>query len=143
MLIVNRRIRIPDEELQFTFARSGGPGGQNVNKVNTKAVLHWDVTRSTGLPDDVRSRFLARYSRRITAEGSLVLTSQRYRTQLQNLADCRSKLAEMLAAVATAPVVRKATKPSKAVKRRRLEEKRHESAKKQSRRAGRSGRELD
>ena len=64
VLTVNSRIQIPHEEFEFSFARSGGPGGQNVNKVNSKALLRWPVAHSAALPDDVRARFLARYQHR-------------------------------------------------------------------------------
>ena len=127
MLVVNDRIRIPLRELHFDFARSSGPGGQNVNKVATKAVLRWPVARSRSLPDDVRERFMARYRRRITRDGELVLQSQRFRDRGRNVADCLEKLREMLDAVAMPPKPRKPTKPSGASRKRRLESKRHRS----------------
>src|SRR5438132_7573531 len=96
-------ISIPPDELHFQFAKSSGPGGQNVNKVNSKAVLHWNPTASGGLPEPVRARFLARFGGRLTGEGYLVITSQRNRDQGRNAADCLEKLREMLLAVATAP----------------------------------------
>jgi ribosome-associated protein len=134
VLIVNDRIKVPLRELQFTFARSQGPGGQNVNKVNTKATLRWSVRNNVSLPEDVRQRFLSKHRRRITKDGDLVLTSQRFRDQGRNIADCVTKLKELLAVVAEAPTQRKATKPSKGsrVRRRRLKE--AISRKKQSRR---------
>lgn len=134
MLFVNDRIQIPLKEIQFDFVRSSGPGGQNVNKVATKAVLHWNVTASPSLPEDVRARFLARYSRRINQQGELVLTSQRFRDQGRNTADCLEKLRSLLADVATAPKRRRPTRPGKAARERRLEGKRQQSAKKQRRR---------
>jgi protein subunit release factor B len=79
MLFVPPNIRIADDELKFTFVRSSGPGGQNVNKVNSKAVLRWNALASTGLPDAVRQRFITRFGGRLTEHGDLVLTSQRYR----------------------------------------------------------------
>jgi ribosome-associated protein len=134
MLVVNENIHVPLSELEFTFARSGGPGGQNVNKVNSKATLRWAVTKSPSLPELVRQRFLAQNRRRITTEGDLVLSSQRYRDQGRNVADCLEKLREMLQQSAVEPKPRKKTKPSRAAKRRRLEDKRHQSQRKQSRR---------
>lgn len=134
MLVVNDKLSIPLREFRFTFARSSGPGGQNVNKLNTKATLRWSVTDSPDLPAGVRARFLARYRRRITSEGELVLTSQRFRDQGRNVADCLAKLREMLNEVAVAPKRRKKTKPSRASKERRLREKQRKSDKKQNRR---------
>jgi ribosome-associated protein len=134
VLTVNSRIHIPHEEFAFSFTRSGGPGGQNVNKVNSKAILRWPVAQSAALPADVRARFLARYQRRLTAQGEVIVTSQRYRDQGRNIADCLEKLQELIAAVAARPTVRKRTKPSRAAVARRLEGKRRSSSKKQSRR---------
>jgi ribosome-associated protein len=124
VLEVNRRIRIPLRELSFSFARSSGAGGQNVNKVNTKATLRWSVADSPSLPEDVRERFLARYRRRITREGDLVLTSQRFRDQGRNVADCVEKLRALLLEVATAPRRRRPTRPTRASRERRLQQKR-------------------
>lgn len=132
-LHVSRRVRIPTSEFDFTFARSSGPGGQNVNKVNSKAVLRWPVSTSPSLPDDVRGRFRARFANRITAEGELVLQSQRYRDQARNVEDCLAKVREMLLAVAAAPVKRKATKVPRSVIEKRLEQKRQTSARKRGR----------
>src|SRR5271170_1923369 len=113
-LFVTPQLRIPLDEFSFTFARSGGPGGQNVNKVNSKAVMRWPVATSTSLPDAVRYRFMAKYAARITADGELVLTSQKYRDQSRNIDDCLEKLTAMITSVAVAPVPRKSTKPTKA-----------------------------
>jgi ribosome-associated protein len=134
MLDVAPHIRIPLDEFEFTFARSSGPGGQNVNKVNSKAVLRWNPTTSPNLRDDVRQRFLNRFRSRLTTEGELVLSSERFRDQRQNIDDCLEKVREMLTAVARPPKTRKKTKPSRASKERRLEGKRRDSAKKQNRR---------
>lgn len=133
MLVVNHALQIPREEFEFTFARSSGPGGQNVNKVNSKATLRWQPARNTSLPQEVRERFLSRYRSRMTTEGDLLITSQRYRDQPSNIEDCLHKLSEMVAAVAERPKVRKPIKISKAAKRKRLESKRRQSSKKQSR----------
>lgn len=133
LLIVTSRVRIPRDEMQFSFARSSGPGGQNVNKVNTKATLRWPVRNSPSLPADVKSRFLKRYATRVTLEGELVISSQRFRSQGKNVDDCFEKLAEMLAAVAAPPVKRKPTRPSAGSKERRLQAKRAQSQRKQRR----------
>ncbi len=124
MLAVGTRIRVPLRELHFEFTRSSGPGGQNVNKVATKAVLRWQVQRTTSLPADVRERFCERYKRRITTQGELVMSSQRFRDQGRNVADCLEKLRQMLGEVATRPKPRRATKPGRGARERRLREKR-------------------
>ncbi len=134
MLVVNSRIRIPDDEVQFTFVRSSGPGGQNVNKVSSKAVLRWSVASSPSLPDEVRERFLAKYRNRVTTEGDVVLSSQRYRDQARNIDDAKEKLRAMLLNAATLPKKRRPTKPSRAAVARRLEAKRVKSRKKEQRR---------
>ncbi len=133
MLVVNEKIRIRLKELRFSFSRSSGAGGQNVNKLNTKATLRWEVARSQSLPEDVRARFLERYRRRITADGELMLTSQRFRDQGRNVADCLEKLRGMLAAVARPPRTRKATKPTRSSVERRLSSKHRTRLKKQRR----------
>ncbi len=134
MLEVDSRIQIPDSEFTFAFSRSGGPGGQNVNKVCSKALMTWDVTQSPSIPQDIRERFLLRYRRRITKEGVLQITSQRYRDQGRNTQDCLNKLVELLLSVAIAPTKRKPTAPSRGAKQRRLQDKHVRSDKKQGRR---------
>lgn len=133
MLVVDAHIRIPLTELRLTFSRSGGPGGQNVNKVNSKVTLHWDVGASSSLPADVRERFLARYRRRITALGEIVIHSQRYRDQGRNREDCLEKLRQLILAVRQAPVRRRPTGPTRAARERRLQAKQHTARKKQMR----------
>ncbi len=133
-LNVDERIRIPFTEFDFTFSRSGGPGGQNVNKVNTKVTLRWGVRGSKSLPEDVRERFCAMYRRRITRDGDFVMHSQRYRDQGRNVADVLEKLRLMLQEVAVAPRKRKPTKRSRGSNERRLESKRQASMRKQMRR---------
>jgi ribosome-associated protein len=135
MLVVTNKIKIPLRELHFTFARSSGPGGQNVNKVNTKATLRWSVVDSPSISDPLRERFLKKYGRRINKEGDLLLTSQRFRDQGRNVADCLEKLRVMLVSTASPRKVRKKTKPTLAARRRRLEQKRAQSEKKQRRRS--------
>ncbi len=132
-LRINTRIAIPRSELLFTFVRSSGPGGQNVNKVASKAVLRWAATSSPSIPDDVRARLLARAARQINDRGELVLTSQRYRDQSRNKDDCLEKLRSLIASVAKAPRIRRKTKPSRSSREARLKDKRAASQKKQRR----------
>ena len=133
-LIITTEIHIPRDELRFTFVRSSGPGGQNVNKVNSKAVLRWAVASSEHLPEDVRARFMKTYRRRFTEDGDLVMSSQRYRDQQRNVADCLEKLRSMILAIAKPPKKRKVSRPSRGAVERRLQEKRAASRKKESRR---------
>lgn len=135
MLEVTPRVRIPLDEIEFTFVRSSGPGGQNVNKVNSKAVMRWPATTSASLPDDVRSRFIERYGSRLTNEGALVVASQRYRDQAKNIDDCLERLREMLLSVATPPKRRRPTRPTRGSIERRLTSKRRRSTKKEGRRS--------
>ncbi len=137
MLVVNGRLKIPLKEFDFTFARSGGPGGQNVNKVNTKAMLRWDITASPSVSAAVRRRFVEKNRRRINGDGEVIITSQRYRDQGRNVADCLAKLRDLLDEATIVPKVRKKTKPTRASKRRRLENKKQNSQKKQSRKSPR------
>jgi ribosome-associated protein len=133
MLEINDRIRIPEEEFTFTFVRSGGPGGQNVNKVASKAVLRWHIAGSPSLPEEVRQRLTARHRGRITTEGDLLLTSQRYRDQERNREDCLEKLRALVLDATHVPKMRKKTKPSAGAHRRRLADKRRRSVRKQER----------
>ena len=133
MIIVNDRLQIPQDELRFDFARSSGPGGQNVNKVNSKVVLHWDAVTSPSLPDDVRQRFIERFRHRITKAGDIVVHSQRHRDQPSNIEDCVEKLRLMLVEVASPPKHRKRTRPPRAAKEKRLREKKQRSQTKQFR----------
>ncbi len=135
MLVINSQISIPLREIKFKFSRSSGPGGQNVNKLNTKVQLRWNLEKSAQLPDDVRQRMIARYKRRMTGAGELVISSQRFRDQGQNVADCLNKLKEMVLSVATPPKKRKPRSVSKAAKQRRLTNKRRRSETKRLRRS--------
>ena len=133
MLDIDGKLKIPLRGLRFEYVRSSGPGGQNVNKVASKARLFWDVTSSPSLPEAVRARFLDAYSTRVTGEGILVLSSSRYRDQGRNVADCLEKLRGMLQAVAKPPKQRRATKPTKGSVRRRLEAKKQRGERKRER----------
>jgi ribosome-associated protein len=133
MLTVGKNIRVPRTELVLSFARSSGPGGQNVNRVASKVTLRWDVANTHCLPRDVHERFLRRFARRITINGELVLSSQRHREQARNVEDCLGKLRAMLAAVELAPRRRVKTRPTRASVERRLTGKRQRSRRKRDR----------
>ena len=139
MLIVSRQLKIPLAEFEIAFARSSGPGGQNVNKVNSKAVLRWAVSRSLALPEEVRERFLRKFASRLTTEGELLVTSQRYRDAPRNAQDCLEKLRAMLLGVAQPPKRRRATRPTRGSVERRLQGKHRQSAAKQNRRVREDG----
>jgi ribosome-associated protein len=122
-LAITASVSIPEEELIWSFSRSSGPGGQNVNKVNSKATLHWNVVATAVLPEDVRDRFLQTFRTRFTTRGEIVLSSQEYRDQPKNIEACREKLKEMLLSVWKAPKKRRPTKRTKGSQMRRLTEK--------------------
>lgn len=129
---------IPARELRESFARSGGPGGQNVNKVETKAELRWTPGESTALSDADRAWLLRRLASRLTTEGELLITSTRTRDQSRNRDDAREKLAELIRRALQRPKRRKKTRPSKSAVEGRLEEKRRRSGVKQKRQSPKS-----
>jgi ribosome-associated protein len=133
---VTDAITIPDVEFDWSYARSGGPGGQNVNKVSSKAILRWSVAITPSLPPHVRDRLMALNRRRLTTTGDLIVTSQRYRDQERNRQDCLEKLAELVREAATLPKARRATRPTRGSKMRRLAAKKRQSERKAGRRAG-------
>ncbi|NIV41846.1 MAG: aminoacyl-tRNA hydrolase [Candidatus Dadabacteria bacterium] len=120
-------------ELTFEFIKSGGPGGQNVNKVSTGVRMRFDVLNSASLPLEVRSRFIKLNKNRINKEGFLVLESQKYRTQEANKKDLLKKFTELLYAASRKPKKRVKTRPSKTSVQRRLDMKNKRSKLKQTR----------
>ena len=133
-LVVTPRLTIPAGELALAFARSGGPGGQNVNKVSSKVELRWNPTTSGALSDDDRAWLLGRLANRLTTDGTLIVTSTATRDQLKNRDDAMSKLILIVRAALERPKTRRPTKPTRASKRRRVEDKRHRAQIKRHRR---------
>lgn len=118
-------------ELSITTSRSSGPGGQNVNKVNTKVTLRFDVMRSLILSDDQKEIILKKLAPRLTKEGILVITAQDKRSQLQNKEEALNKLDQLFIKTFTPRKIRRATKPTKAAKHARIKDKKQHAEKKQ------------
>ena len=132
-LYVSPTLSIPLAELRFKFHRSSGPGGQNVNKLNTSVELQYDFVHSAVLSDAQRQRIAEKLATRLNSTGTLSIQSERFRTQGRNRADCLDKLAALLAAALKKPSKRKKTKPSRAAQVRRLDSKRRHAEKKKNR----------
>lgn len=134
MIRITDDISIDERELQERFIRASGPGGQNVNKLSTAVQLRFDVRHSPSLQDDVRTRLKRLAGKRMTNEGVLVITAQRHRTQERNRDDALNRLIELIRHAARPPTPRRATKPTKASKERRLQGKKRRSTIKRLRR---------
>ena len=129
---MNNKIIIPYSEFTFSFSRSSGPGGQNVNKVNSKVTLTWDIEVSEACNDAVKKRFKEKYLRFIVTD-LVVLHSQKHRSQKMNIDDCVEKLETFLNSVLLPPRIRKKTKPTKSSNKKRLDSKSKQSKEKKLR----------
>jgi ribosome-associated protein len=123
MIKITDDISLREDEIQETFVRASGPGGQNVNKLSTAVELRFDVRGSRSLPDDVSIRLQRLAGRRLTKDGILVIEAQSHRTQERNRADALARLIALIRQAAVAPKPRKKTKPSRAARTERLEHK--------------------
>jgi len=133
-LVIHEGLVIPAAEVQISFARSGGPGGQNVNKVETKVELRWAPARSSALCPEDRDRLLGRLAARLTSRGELLVTSSRTRDQLRNRRDALEKLAQTIRKALERPALRTPTRPSHRAVEARIQHKKRRSSAKQLRR---------
>ena len=130
---VTRSIIIDEADLTERFILASGPGGQNVNKVATAVELRFDVAQSLSLPAAVRERLVTLAGKRLSSAGILVIAAQRFRSQARNREDARERLAALIREAATPPKLRRTTRPSRAAKRRRVDDKRQQGARKRDR----------
>lgn len=133
MIWITEKVQIPEDEYELSFARSSGPGGQNVNKVSSKTTLKWNIDNTQSLRIEVIARFREMFGNRINNDGMVVVQSDKFRDQPRNIEDCKSKLAKMIEEVLTPPKKRKPTKPSRAQKEQRLDQKKKNAEKKKNR----------
>ena len=121
MIRITDTISIDEDEIEDSFVRSSGPGGQNVNKLSTAVQLRFDVRHSPSLPNDVALRLMRLAGKRLTKDGVIVIIAQTARTQERNRAEARERLIELIREASVRPVPRRATKPTQASKKKRLE----------------------
>jgi ribosome-associated protein len=132
---VTAHINIDEREIEETFVRASGPGGQNVNKLSTAVQLRFDVRHSPSLPGDVRARLERLAGSRLTRDGVLVIMAQRHRTQARNRQDALDRLVDLIRQAAVAPVKRRRTRPTRASRERRIESKKRRAGVKHMRRS--------
>ena len=134
-LEINPNLVIPDSDLSFAFIRASGPGGQNVNKVSSAVQLRFDMAGTTALSDAVKSRLRALAGRRVTDDGAILITARNQRSQDHNRREALERLADLISRALIVPKTRKATKPTRASKERRLESKTRQQQTKKARRS--------
>ena len=123
MIQITRSIFLDERELDESFVRASGPGGQNVNKVSTAVELRWNVAQSPALPEPVRARLMKLAGRRLTLDGVLIIQADQFRSQDRNRADALDRLVRLVREAAIAPIPRRPTRPTLGSKKRRLESK--------------------
>ncbi len=134
LIEINERLRIPAHEVELSYARSGGPGGQHVNKTSSKVLLRWGLRASPSLSDEDRARLEEKLAPRLTEEGELLVTSERHREQSRNVDDAIERFAALLREALVRQRKRRKTKPTRASQRRRIEGKRRRGDTKRGRR---------